>query len=186
MPVCRQIHKVPYMSEERKDNRYANRILFMILFAGIIPLLIIYMTYMFNPDAYFIRAVYENTKNIPSVISSFNPVMSKVMDIYGKSAPILAFVTFILMFRYRKAEKITNREKLITACIFTPFIYVFYVYFVLWHNFELTTAGRPARFMSENNFSLLIIYICLYYVSFLLTYLMGYYPVLVYKLWKER
>lgn len=174
------------MSEEREDNRYANKMLYLITLAGIIPLLIIYLTYMFSPDAYFISAVYENTKNIPAVISSYNPVMTKVMDIYDKSAPLLAFVTFILLLQHRKLETIKNREKLIIASIFSPFFYAFYAYFFLWQDFELTTAGRTVRWMSENDFTLLIFYICLYYASFFMTYALCYVPVGSYKLWKER
>lgn len=186
MPACLKGHKENEMSEKQKDNRYANRILYLITLTGITPLLMIFLTYFFSPDAYVIRAVYDNTQNIPSVISAFNPVMTKVMDIYGKSAPILAFVTFILLFRYRKLETIKNREKLITASIFSPFLYAFYAYFFLWGNFELSTAGRTVRWMSENDFTLLIFYICLYCSSFFITYALCYVPVGVYKLWKER
>ena len=186
MPACMKICQDIDMPENKKDNSYANRILYLITLAGITPLLMIYLTYLFNPDAYFIRAVYDNTQNIPSVISSYNPAMTKVMDIYGKSAPILAFVTFILLFRHKKLETIKNREKLITASVFSPFLYAFYAYFFLWNNFELTTAGRTVRWMSENDFSLLIFYICLYYSSFFMTYALCYVPVGSYKLWKER
>lgn len=184
--MCLKIHKDIDMSEKQKDNRYANRILYIITLAGITPLLVIFLTYLFNPGAYFIRFIYDNTQNIPSVISSYNPVMTRIMDIYCKSAPLLAFVTFILLFRHRKLETITNREKLITASIFSPFIYAFYAYFFLWNNLELTTAGRTVRWMSENDFTLLIFYICLYYASFFMTYALCYVPVGSYKLWKER
>ncbi|WP_200146869.1 colicin immunity protein Cui, partial [Escherichia coli] len=75
---------------------------------------------------------------------------TKVMDIYGKSAPLLALIAFTLQLRDRKLETIANREKLITASIFSPFFYAFYAYFFLWNNFELTTAGRTVRWMSDN------------------------------------
>jgi len=174
------------MYGKSQNSGHANRMLFLLAFAGMIPLLVIFLSYLFNPGYHFFRVVYDNTQNIPSVTSSFNPVMTKVMDLYSKSAPLFALFIFIVLFRTTKPVKITNREQLIKACIFSPFVYVFYAWFFLWHNFELTTAGRPVRFMSGNDVSLLIFYLFLYSVSFFMTYALCYLPVLAYKLWKER
>lgn len=174
------------MPKEHNDNKQLNNILSCIAFAGIIPFFIIFIIYKSNPNLYSTHIIPDSIINIPSVISSYNPIMTKLMDIYGKSAPLLAFITFILQFRHRKLEKEINREKLITACILIPFIYVFYAYFFLWNNFELTTSGRTVRWMSENDFTLLFFFICMYYCSFFMTYILCYVPVAVYKLWKER
>ena len=174
------------MRKEHTDNKDLNRTLFLITFAGITPLIIIFITYTSNPKFYLISIIFDNTQNIPSVISAYNPVMTKVMDIYGKSAPLLALIAFTLQLRNRKLETIANREKLITASIFSPFFYAFYAYFFLWNNFELTTAGRTVRWMSENDFTLFIFYACLYSCSFFMTYALCYIPVVSYKLWKER
>ncbi len=174
------------MQKEYTYNKDLNRMLFLITFAGIIPLIIIFITYTSNPNFYLIRIIFDNTQNIPSVISSYNPVMTKVMDIYGKSAPLLAFIAFIMLFKHTRTHKITDRKKIITACILSPFLCIFYAYFFLWHNFELTTSGRPVRLMSENDLTLLIFYICLYYCSFFITYALCLQPVIAYKLWKER
>ena len=97
----------------------------MITFAGITPLIIIFITYTSNPKFYLISIIFDNTQNIPSIISAYNPVMTKVMDIYGKSAPLLALIAFTLQLRDRKLETIANREKLITASIFSPFFLLF-------------------------------------------------------------
>lgn len=105
---------------------------------------------------------------------------------YSKTAPFFAILIFLFLFRNRKTGTVADKEKLITACIFSPFIYAFYVYYFLWNNFGLTTAGRPVRLLAENNLGLLFFYICLYYASLLLTYIMCYQLVLVYRLWKER
>lgn len=174
------------MAERYSDNKHANRVMFKILLAGITPLVIAFMAYLLAPGAELFRLIAMSTQKIPSITSEFNPLMTKMMDVYVKSAPLLALITFTLVFRPGKTRKISNRKSLIKACVSFPFIYTFYVCYVLWSNFELTTAGRPARLMSENNFSLLIVYICLYYCSFFLTYMLCYYPVLVYTLWKER
>ncbi|EEC8673190.1 colicin R immunity protein, partial [Escherichia coli] len=96
------------MKKEYTYNKDLNRMLFLITFAGIIPLIIIFITYTSNPNFYLIRIIFDNTQNIPSVISSYNPVMTKVMDIYGKSAPLLAFIAFIMLFKHTRTPKITD------------------------------------------------------------------------------
>lgn len=174
------------MQKEHNDNKQLNNMLSWIAFTGIIPFFIIFIIYKLNPNLYLNNIIPDSIINIPSVISSYNPIMTKLMDIYGKSAPLLAIITLILQFRHRKLEKGINREKLITACILIPFIYVFYAYFFLWNNLELTTSGRTVRWMSENDFTLLFFFICMYYCSFFMTYILCYVPVTVYKIWKER
>ncbi len=155
------------MQKEYTYNKDLNRMLFLITFAGIIPLIIIFITYTSNPNFYLIRIIFDNTQNIPSVISSYNPVMTKVMDIYGKSAPLLAFIAFIMLFKHTRTTKITDRKKNHNSLYTVPlFVYFLCLFFLLWHNFELTTSGRPVRLMSENDLTLLIFYICLYYCSF--------------------
>ncbi|EHE0685233.1 colicin immunity protein Cui [Salmonella enterica subsp. enterica serovar Eastbourne] len=168
------------------NNRHANKILLLSVLAGTFPLLLIYCLYLINPDSPFLNYIFNSTLDIPSVTSSFSPVMTRVMDMYSKNEPFFAILIFLFLFRNRKTGTVTDKEKLITACIFSPFIYAFYVYYFLWNNFELTTAGRPVRLLAENNLGLLFFYICLYYASLLLTYIMCYQPVLVYRLWKER
>ncbi|MFS1082810.1 colicin immunity protein Cui, partial [Enterococcus faecium] len=129
------------MQKEYTYYKDLYRMLFLITFACIVPLIIIFITYTSNPNFYLIPIIFDNTQNIPSVISSYNPVMTKVMCIYGKSAPLLAFIAFIMLFKHTRTHKITDRKKIITASILSPFLCIFYAYFFLWHNFELTTSG---------------------------------------------
>ncbi|MFW8622299.1 colicin R immunity protein, partial [Enterococcus thailandicus] len=55
------------MQKEYTYNKDLNRMLFLITFAGIIPLIIIFITYTSNPNFYLIRIIFDNTQNIPSV-----------------------------------------------------------------------------------------------------------------------
>lgn len=174
------------MENNGKNNIYANKVLFSAIFMGMLPLLFILIFYLQNPASPTLNILYQSSQNIPSITSCFNPVMTKIMDLYCKSAPVLAVLLFFVLLKRRRPEKTVNKNHLITACIITPFIYVFYIYFFLCSNFELTTAGRPLRLISGNNFSLLAFYLCLYYTSLLLTYMMCYYPLLVSSLWKQR
>lgn len=174
------------MPEGYNNYKHENRKVFLILLAGVIPLLIILLSYPLLTDNYFIREIYENTQSIPVIISSFNPVMTKLMALYCKSAPLLALIAFLLVFRRIKLKKITNRRKLIRSCVLGPFVYTFFAYFSLWHNLDLTIAGRPVRYLSQNDLTLFIFYACLYYALFLITYGIYYLPLAAYKLHKER
>jgi hypothetical protein len=168
------------------NNKHVNRMLFVILLAGMIPMLVIFVLYFQNKAHPLLNFMYNATQGIPSMTSCYNPIMTKMMDVYGKSAPLLGIITFFILFRKRECKTIADRNTLIRACILGPFIYIFYVYFFLLQNIELTTAGRPIRFMSENNFILLVFYILMYYASFLLTYIICYIPFLAQNIWKER
>ncbi|WP_427166975.1 colicin immunity protein Cui [Citrobacter koseri] len=174
------------MSGKSGNSRYSNRILLTSCLAGMVPLLLIFSICLFNPDSSFLNTVYNSTQGIPSVTSAFNPLMTRVMDIYCKSAPFFATLIFFVLFRHREIKIIPDKEKLITACIFSPFVYAFYVYFILWHNLELTTAGMPVRLMAESNVLLLMLYTGLYAATFFMTYGICYLPVLASELLKER
>ncbi|MCV5348314.1 colicin S4 immunity protein, partial [Escherichia coli] len=51
---------------------------------------------------------------------------------------------------------------------------------------ELTTAGRPARLMTNNDATLLLFYIGLYLIIFFISYFTLFTPVTTFKLLKER
>ncbi len=174
------------MSDKNTDNRRANNILYTSSVLGIVPLLLIYLLYLYNPQSSLLISIFNSTQHMPSITSAFNPLMTKVMDIYCKSAPLLAVFFFIVQLRYRKIERIADRKKIIKACIFSPFFYALYAYLVLWGNLELTIAGRPARYLSENNLTLLIFYSLLYTSTYFMTFGICSCPLLAHRLWKER
>jgi hypothetical protein len=174
------------MSDKNIDNRRANNILYISAVVGIIPLLAIYFLYIYNPQSPLWYSVFNSMQDIPSITSDFNPLMTKAMDLYCKSAPLLAIFFFLVQLRYRKIDKITDRKKILQACVLSPFFYALYAYLVLWGNLELTIAGRPARYLSENNFTLLIFYSLLYIATQFMTFGICSCPLLAHKLWKER
>lgn len=168
------------------ENKAANNILYIFMAISIVPLLMIFGFYLYNPESPLLYSIAARTGDLPSTISSKNPLMSKVMDVYCKSAPFLALIFFVCSFKLRKLNKKLNRVKLIRACLLSLFFYVFCIYIFMLKNIELTTSGRILRFISENNFTLLLFYAGLYIILFFLTYAMCYVPVIGYKLFKER
>lgn len=174
------------MAGSQNSNVEANKLLYIFMLIGVIPLIIIFGIYLNNSDSLLLNNIVARTSSLPAVLSSNNPLMTKVMDVYCKSAPLLAFVLFLLSIKKRQLIKKTNRGILIRSCLFSPFVYFLFIYMFLFRNFELTTSGRPVRLMSSHDLTLLLFYICLYLSIFLLTYGILYIPIIAYKLYKER
>lgn len=174
------------MNDDKERNRIANKMLYSFMAIGVIPLVVIFFIYLHNPASPLLHSIVDKTNDLPAVMSAYNPLMTKVMDVYCKSAPFFALVLFAFSIHRRRVINTVNRGALARACFFSPFFYAFFIYMFLFRSLELTTAGRPARLMSGHDVSLLIFYIFLYLILFFLTYGMCYIPVISYKLFKER
>lgn len=169
----------------KANNRKANNILYLFMVIGVIPLICILVIYYKNPDNPLLQTIATGTESIPSITSSYNPLMTKVMDIYCKTAPFLAFILFIMTFKTRKLIKKLDQKKLIKACVLSPLFYAVAIYLLYVRNFDLMTSGR-ARLIADNNINLLIFYSMLYLSIFFMAYAFFYFPIITYRLFKER
>ncbi|HHA1672685.1 TPA: colicin immunity protein, partial [Enterobacter roggenkampii] len=149
---------------------------------GLIPLLCISVVYYQTPDAPLLRKIATSTENIPSITSSYNPLMTKVMDIYCKTAPFLALIPYLITFKIRKLIKNINRTAVLRSCLLSPLVYAAIVYLFCFRNLDLTTAGRPVRLMATNDVTLLFFYIGLYLIIFFTTYITLFTPVTAFNL----
>lgn len=169
----------------KKNNRKANNVLYLFMVVGVIPLLCILAIYYKTPDDPLLQIIAARTKGIPSITSSYNPLMTKVMDIYCKTAPFLAFILFITTFKTRKLTKQLDKKNLTKACILSPLFYTITIYLFYFRSFDLMASGR-ARLMADNNINLFILYSMLYISIFSMAYAFFYFPIIAYKLFKER
>ena len=169
-----------------ESNSSANRMMYLFMATGIVPLLVIFAIYLYNPGSQVLYYIASGVSDLPAVTSLANPLMTKVMDAYCKTAPFLAFALFIFSFKKRKVLEMGDKKKLAISCFFSPLLYAFFIYMFLFRDMELTTAGRPVKYLSNNDFTLLLFYSGLYYASFLLTYGICYIPVITYKSFKVR
>lgn len=168
------------------NNRTANKLLYLFTTIGLVPLLCILIIYFNNPDAPLLHTIATKTENIPSITSSYNQLMTKVMDVYCKTAPGLALILYFLTFKTRRLIKSTDRNAVLRSCLLSPLVYAAIVYLFCFRNFELTTAGRPVRLMANNDATLLLFYIALYAIIFFTTYITLFTPVTAFKLLKKR
>lgn len=174
------------MLEKKRIKSNSNRLLYSVAFIGLLPLAGIFMLSLLNQDNMILNTIYLKIQTLPAITSSYNPLMTRIMDLYCKAAPLFALVIFALKDRSTLIIEVQERDKLFTAAVCSPFFYGLYIYFFLFNNIELMTAGHPINLVSENNFTLLIFYCCLYISSLFLTYGMCYVPVLFLRLLKQR
>ena len=174
------------MLEKQRKKNNSNRLLYSVTFIGFLPLVCIFILSVLNQHNTFLNAIYFKVQNLPAITSSYNLFMTRIMDLYCKGAPLLALFIFALKDRSTLTIETKERDKLLTAAVCSPFLYGLYIYFFLFNNIELMTAGRPINLVSENNFTLLIFYCCLYFSSLFMTYGMCYVPVLFHRLLKQR
>lgn len=163
------------------NNAIANKILYWFLFLGLLPLGFIFIIYSHNPASPLLYHFAEIAGSFPAFISSSNPVMSKVMDLYCKTSPLLAALLFTTLIKYKRDIKVSNKRNTIKSALGSMLLSVVILYVILFHNFELTTMGRPIRNMASSDFSLLIIYVCLYFLIFMLTYALLLAPLIIRK-----
>ncbi|RPE01246.1 colicin-A [Candidatus Pantoea deserta] len=167
-------------------NSAANRLLYVFLLAGLTPLLIILILYSLNPESPLLYCIATNTAHLPAFTSIYNPVMTKAMDVYCKSAPLLALILFFSSLKNRILTTSVTQHVLIRSCILGPLFYLTFIYIIFFNKLELLTSGRPVRMLAENNLILLLFYMGIYFAAFLLTCAMCYIPVFAYLSIKKR
>lgn len=170
----------------KNSNDAANRLLYIFIAIGILPLLMIWGIYLYNPYSPLLNSIAVMTDNLPAVMSAANPLMSKVMDVYCKTAPFWAFILFVLSVRKRTVIRSANRVVVIRSCLILLLFSIIFIYLFMFCNFDLTTSGGIVRYMSNNDVTLLIIYMGIYFALVFFTYFILFIPCVVWRLFKER
>ncbi|OON37138.1 hypothetical protein BTJ39_20670 [Izhakiella australiensis] len=62
----------------------------------------IFILYLYDPISPFLNAISTSTRNLPAVLSAKNPLLSKVMDVYTKTSPLLCFFIITQTNDYKK------------------------------------------------------------------------------------
>lgn len=156
------------------------------LLISLIPLLMIFSVYLNNPNSSFLNSISVVTRNLPAIISANNPILSKSMDTYTKTAPLLALFIF---FRTCKTLKLKNSKSQWEAfgilIAFTAF-YTIMIYLFLFTDTELTTSGKLLNLLSTNDLFLCFFYVSLYCGIYIFSYLYFWFIIGTYNLFKER
>lgn len=167
-------------------NKTASKLSYIIFAIGILPLFFIFIIYINNADSPVLNAIANETSNIPAWTSASSPLLTKVMDVYCKTAPVLAVFSLFFSVKIVLHNKINDSRVLLRSCLVYPFIYFPFIYFLMFSNRELTTSGGVVRLMSTNDYSLLFVYIGIYLAVLMMTCGLYILPVIAYRLVKER
>ncbi|MDU7483723.1 MAG: colicin immunity protein Cui [Hafnia alvei] len=168
-----------------EGNRAAKKMLYALLIL-IVPILILSGLYIINPSSYVFYAIYDSTKNLPAILSQNNLLLSKSMDIYTKTAPLMAFFVFLLTYKKLCLRNDVSFLKITFLFLLFTIIEIIIIYVFLFTNTELTTSSKLFRLMSENNLFLLFFYISLYAGIYIFSYLYLWFCVGTFRAFKER
>ncbi|WP_373275767.1 MULTISPECIES: colicin immunity protein Cui [Serratia] len=150
------------MYHEIEDGNNIAKKMLCILLVALVPLLLIAAVYYINPKSYFLQGVSEYTTFLPAIVSSNNPLFSKVMDVYLKTSPLFSLFFFFSFYKRLKLKSNQSVSKLLVTFICFTVFYVCLIYGFLFTNIELTNSVRTLKAMSTNDITLLLFYITLY------------------------
>ncbi|EGI4047798.1 colicin immunity protein Cui [Salmonella enterica] len=173
------------MIDDNESNKAANNILYIFMCIGIFPLLIIFCIYLNDPDSSILYSIAAGTSNLPAITSAKNPLMTKVMDVYCKSAPLFTLLLIPSILHKRKIITPYNKVAIVRSCLMGPIAYVFYIYFFLFSDFEMSMGYGFSKLISGSDLTLLLFYVAVYVSVFFFTYFILLVPLFVCDLVKR-
>lgn len=162
------------------------KVMFLVLFVALLPFFFIIGVYVQDPTSIMLNNVASITRHLPAIYSFKSPLLSKVMDVYVKTSPFVAFVLFLITHKKLRLKKDKSKWYLLRIYLLFSLFYMILMYSFLLTNKELTHSARLIKFMSTNDIFLSFFYISLYCVIFLFTYLYLWFFIGTFRAFKER
>jgi len=169
-------------NQMQKGHETTSKIFYLFLIIGLVPCFVVFFLYKLNPDSSFLYTVADFAESIPAITSMSNQLMTKVMSIYCKTAPLFGGMWFLFSVRTTIVHNVPSKLTAIKSAVGLSVVLFFIVYIPLFFNHELTTSGRLLRLISDNDILLLFFYASLYAGISMFTYItiLSYY--LIYKI----
>lgn len=155
--------------EDKEANHVVRRLFYFFLFIGIIPLLIIFILYLNNPQSQFLNIMAASAVNIPTWFSTESPLLSKLMGVYCKTALVAGLLWFIFSIKWLRPNKAIDKNLILKTNFFYVIFYGVFIFLSCFSRSELATSGKLLRFMTINDYILACFYISLYVVIFVFT-----------------
>lgn len=172
-------------NEFNEGNKAAKKMLFFLL-PAILPFLLILFIYINNPKSPLLHVVLCYTKNFPAIMSSNSPLLSKVMDTYVKTAPLMAFIMFLRTHGGLKLKNNNTPHQTLLIYVLFSILYAILIYVFLFKNTELTESSKLLKLMSKHDIYLTFFYISLYAGIYVFSYLYMWFCIGTYKFYRER
>ncbi|WBF46785.1 colicin immunity protein Cui [Serratia rubidaea] len=174
------------VKNEVDEGAQVAKVMFLVLFVALLPFFFIIGIYVQDPTSIMLNNVASITSHLPAIHSLKSPLLSKVMDVYVKTSPFVAFVLFLITQKRLKLKKDNSKWYLLRVFILFSLFYTVLIYSFLFTNKELTNSAKILNLMSTNDIFLSFFYISLYCVIFLFTYLCLWFFIGTIRAFKER
>lgn len=152
----------------RKNNKVSRRMLVFMAFSAI-PILFIFALYQDDPHSPLLQEIASFGADWPALMSAKNPLMSKVMDIYCKTAPIFALLFVLPPCNWVTLKTEASLRVLIKTTLLSGSLYFILVYVFLFCNIELTTKRDILKIIAKNDYFLTAFYASIFSGIFLFT-----------------
>lgn len=167
------------------QNDITKKMLKVLMFA-VLPLVIFLIIYIMNQSSIVFDGNESILQGLPNVVSSHNVMLSYSMGLYVKTAPLIAFLFFLFTHKNMMVKKEVAAISLILSLLAYYFFYALIFYFAILSSHDIAGAGRILRLFSENNILITIFYIALYSSVYVLTVMLLWFSVGVFRELKER
>lgn len=169
-----------------KEGNKAAKKMFCILLIALIPLFIILGIYLNDPRSPILHSISTSTHNLPAILSSKNLLLSKVMDVYTKTAPLFAIIFFSTSYKKLKLKDGQSAWHILSLHVLFTAFYLALIYSFLFTNTELTSSERMLKVISSNDFTLSLFFILLYTGIYIFSCLYLWLFSGMYRAFKER
>lgn len=156
----------------------------LVMSLGLTPLVLIVIINYLNAD--LLVALETHAHIIPSVISSNNYILSKSMDMYIKTGPLLAVLFTIFKSNHFNIKPNSPTVSLIISIFLYYIIYIVFIYLIIFSDHDIATSGRLLKIMASNDYSLIVFYAAMYTSTYILTVMLFWFSIGVCRELKKR
>lgn len=173
-------------TQQSHEEKISTKKMFLFLFAALFPFLLIVTLFLLSPELKIFNIISYATRDIPSITSPNNFELSKIMDLYVKTAPVFSLFVFLLSGKDLRLKKGKQKKEILTLHLFFTFLYALVIYVFLFTNHDMTTSGRIIKMMSSNDLFLTFFYVSLYCSIYTFTYIYLWFCIGTYRIFKEK
>lgn len=177
------------MNARKRDGHDGYRIsnlFYLNVFFSVFSSVCVFSFYVISPESDFVRWVIRYVSDWPAIISYHHYALSVFLSAYVKTAPFFGFLWFIFSIGKVVMKGKGDFKKLLHSCLLFPFFYVAVVLFMMFCNHDITESGRFVKYISRNEYFLLIYFACIHFSVSMLTYFLFLFPYVTCLFYKDK
>ncbi|WP_159869280.1 MULTISPECIES: colicin immunity protein Cui [unclassified Raoultella] len=154
---------------QKPDNSAMAKRMIIMLIITIMPIVIVFFVYKNNPDALLLKEISSVSLYFPTLLSANNPLLSSVMNVWCKTAPLWGLVLFILSFKHIQTSSGQSVGTMVKGLALCSLLYFPIIYMLLFNSTEMTESGRLYRVMTQNDYLLTLLFMIIYAICYVFT-----------------